>query len=126
MKPVDVFKHGRAEHLLKLAELLTNTRQRKMRKDWAKDFKKFMHWKQKEQIDRVDAAGALLILRQSSQLSSKTFNDDYTGELLRASHVTVVAALDRYCHEVISTRCIKSLKNRKGVSAELRKLALPI
>lgn len=128
MKPIDVFKHGRtrAEHLLKLAELLTNTRQRKMRNDWAKDFKKFMHWKQKEPIDRVDGTGAILILRESSGLTSKTFGDEYTSELLRAAHVTIVAALDRYCHELIASRVIASLKNTKSVSAELNKIELPI
>jgi len=41
MKPIAVFKSGRdrAEHLLKLAELLTNTRQRRMRADWARNSK---------------------------------------------------------------------------------------
>jgi hypothetical protein len=128
MKPIDVFKHGRnrAEHLLKLAELLTNTRKRNMRNDWAKDFKKFMHWKQSEQIDRVDGIGAILILRQSSQLTSKTFGDEYTSELLRAAHVTIVAALDRYCHELIASRFIACLKNKKNLSAELKKIELPI
>lgn len=128
MKPIDVFKHGRnrAEHLLKLAELLTNTRQRKMRNDWANDFKDFMHWKQKEQIDRIDGTGAILILRQSSQLTSKTFGNEYTSELLRAAHVTIVAALDRYCHELIASRFITMLKNTKSLSAEFKKIALPI
>ena len=100
MKPIAVFKAGRdrAEHLLKLAELLTNTRERKMRKDWAKEFKKFMYWKQNERIDRVDGTGAMLILRESANVTSKTFNEEYTSELLRAAHTTIVASLDRYCH----------------------------
>jgi len=128
MKPIDVFNHGRkrAEHLLKLAELLTNTRKRKMRSDWSKDFKKFMHWNQNEQIDRIDGTGAILILKESSQLSAKTFGDEYTSELLRAAHVTIVAALDRYCHELIASRFIKALKSTKTLTAELRKIELPI
>jgi hypothetical protein len=128
MRPIAVFNHGwsRAEHLLKLAELLTNTRERKMRNDWADDFKKFMHWNKGEQIDRVDGKGAILILRQSSEVDAKTFGEEYTSELLRAAHVTIVAALDRYCHELISSRCIKSLTGKKANSSELRKLAIPI
>ena len=128
MKPIDVFNHGRsrAEHLLKLAKLLTNTRERKMRNDWAEDFKKFMRWKKAEQIERVDGTGAILILRESSQLKAKTFGDEFTSELLRAAHVTIVAALDRYCHELIASRFIASLNSTKNWSAELRKIELPI
>lgn len=127
MKPIAVFKNGRdhAEHLLKLAELLTNTRERKMRKDWAKDFKRFMHWKQKEQIDRVDGTGAMLIVRESARVTSKNFNEDYTSELLRAAHATIVAALDRYCHELIVSHVIAALGNSNH-SHELRKFTIPV
>jgi RiboL-PSP-HEPN len=128
MKPATVFQNGRqgAEHMLKLAELLTNTRVRRMRADWAKNFKTLMYWRQREKIDRVDGTGAILILRESSNVTSKNFTDEYTSELLRAAHVTVVAALDRYCHELIVSRCIRSLGSGKACSAELRKIALPI
>lgn len=128
MKPIAVFKSGRdrAEHLLKLAELLTNTRDRRMRADWAKNFKTLMHWRQHEKIDRVDGTGAILILRESANVTYKNFNDKYASELLRAAHVTIVAALDRYCHERILSRCIKTLQNSKSCSSELRKIALPI
>jgi hypothetical protein len=128
MNAIDVFNHGkgRSEHLLKLAELLTNTRQRRIRTDWAKDFKGFMHWKQREQIDRVDGTGAILILRETSKISAKNFGEDYTSELLRAAHVTVVAALDRYCHQLIANKCIKCLSSKSSKSAELRKIAIPI
>lgn len=128
MNAIDVFNHGkgRAEHLLKLAQLLTNTRQRRIRTDWAKDFKSFMRWRQVEKIDRVDGSGAILILRESSNVTSATFDEDYTSELLRAAHVTVVSALDRYCHERITNKCIKCLSSTSDRSAELRKLAIPI
>jgi hypothetical protein len=127
VKPIAVFKsgRGRAEHLLKLAELLTNTRERKMRQDWARDFKEFMHWKQREQIDRVDGTGAMLILRASANITSKNFNEDYTSELLRAAHVTIVAALDRYCHELIVSRVVAALEDSNHTQ-ELRKLAIPV
>jgi len=126
VKPIAVFKSGRdrAEHLLKLAELLTNTRQRRMRQDWAKKFKKLMRWRQTEQIDRVDGKGAVLVLRESANVTSKNFNEEYTSELLRAAHVTIVASLDRYCHELIVSRVVAALGNSKHTQ-ELRKLAIP-
>lgn len=115
MKPKDTFLDGRrrAEHLLKLAELLTDTRKRKMRADWAENFKKLMHWPKKEIIDRVDGRGAILILRGAKAPARSEFTEEYTSELLRAAHTTVVAALDRYCHELIMSNLIGAIKRRE-------------
>lgn len=128
MVAINVFKDGkdRAEHLLKLAKLLTNTRRRGIRADWERDFKRFMRWKANERIDRVDGTGAILILRESSKISAQNFSAAFTSELLRAAHVTVVAALDRYCHQLIVDKCIKCLTDNSSKSAELRKIAIPI
>jgi len=128
MKPIDFYKSGRirAEHLLKLAELLTNTRERKMRKDWGQKFKGLMHWTKKEVIDRVDGTGALLILRETSGVTAAHFEDEYLSELLRASLVGIVAAVDRYCHELVCQRVIKQLKRPSKASGELRRVTLPL
>jgi hypothetical protein len=66
MKPIQVYQDGRrrSEHLLKLSELLLDRRLRGIRGDWADNFKRLMHWRKKEVIDRVDGAGAILILRE--------------------------------------------------------------
>ncbi|MCL6564986.1 MAG: hypothetical protein K6U09_01030 [Acidobacteriia bacterium] len=126
---MEVFNSGRtrAEHLLKLSELLLNTRRRGMRADWARRFKALMHWPQKEQIDRVDGPGAVLILREASGLKSKHFDEEYLNELLRAAYAGIVASLDRYCHEVVISRVVAQLsKSPKVASRELRQLRIPI
>jgi hypothetical protein len=129
MRPIEVLNSGRtrAEHLLKLSELLLNTRRRGMRADWARRFKRLMHWRQAEQIDRVDGRGAVLILRQASGVNADHFDEEYLNELLRAAYAGVVASLDRYCHEVVLSRVIAELnRSQKSASRELRLMRVPI
>ncbi len=129
MRPVEVFNSGRAraEHLLKLSELLLNRRRRGIRADWGKRFKTLMHWRQAEQIDRVDGNGAVLILREGSGVTAEHFAEEYLDELLRAAHAGIVASLDRYCHEVIISRVVAQLaKSPRRASRELRQLTIPI
>ncbi|MFY9530821.1 MAG: hypothetical protein WBC04_25370 [Candidatus Acidiferrales bacterium] len=129
MKPLEVFNRGRsgAEHLLKLSELLLNTRRRGMRADWARIFKRLMHWGQAEEIDCVDGRGAILILREASEVTAQHFDEEYLNELLRAAYAGIVASLDRYCHEVVLSRVIAQLsKSPKGTSRELHQLKIPI
>lgn len=129
MKPVQIFESGRtrAEHLLKLSELLLNTRRRGVRADWARNFKTLMHWRQGEQIDRVDGRGAILILRQSAGIDANSFDEEYLNELLRAAYAGIVASLDRYCHEVILCKVIACLrKPPEDAGRELRQLKVPV
>jgi len=67
----------------------------------------------------------MMILRESAQITSKNFNEEFTSELLRAAHATIVASLDRYCHELILSRVVMALGNSNH-SQELRKLAIPV
>lgn len=129
MKPIEVFNSGRsrAEHLLKLHELLLNRRHRRMRADWARRFKTLMQWRQAEQIDRVDGQGAILILRQAAGVTSRHFDGEYLNELLRGAYAGIVASLDRYCHEAVLSRVIVELsRSQKTSSRELRLLRIPI
>lgn len=109
MKPIEAFQDGRrrAEHLLKLAEVLTNTRQRAARADWKTNFRALMHWPKNKAFERVDGEHAILILPEECGLSAHEFREEYLNELLRSSIVAIVSALDRYCHEVISSAAIK-------------------
>ncbi len=127
MEPIDVYRSGRdrAEHLLKLSELLLNRRQRRMRGDWAGGFKKVMRWPAIEKIDRVDGAGAMLILRESCAVKSEHFREEYLNELLRAATVSIVAAFDRYCHELVAAKIVKALSSG-AVSSQLRKFRIPV
>jgi len=128
MEPIEVYRTGRsrAEHLLKLSELLLNQRQRRMRDDWATSFKDLMRWRVGENIDRVDGEGALLILRESCGVTAEHFREDYLNELLRAAIVSIVSAFYRYCHELIAARIVKALSRAGNVSGTLLRFRIPV
>ncbi len=86
-----------------------------------------MHWPQGEKIERIDGIRAVLILRQDASLTSEHFETESLEELLRAALVGIVAALDRYCHDVVVSRVVVQLRrSEKKVSGELRRLRVPI
>jgi len=111
MKPIEVFRNGRerADYLLKLHELLCNTRQRGTRQDWARNFKNLMHWRQRDQIHRVDGRQAVLVLREGAGMTPEQFREAALNELVRAALVGIVSALDRYCHDLIVSRIVSAL-----------------
>ena len=84
----------RANHFLKLYELLRDTRVRGVRQDWAKKFNSLMQWPQQEKIVRVDGKQkrSILILREELQIDRDQFAHDYLSELLRAAIVAAVGA----------------------------------
>jgi hypothetical protein len=131
MKPKQHFDvaMARADHLLRLYELLHDTRVYKVRSDWAARFKTLMHWPQGEQIVRVDGkdAQSLLILRAATGLSRNQFTHDYLAELLRATVVATVSALDRYMHDIVVMHSWSLLtRSERGIPRELKKLEIPI
>jgi hypothetical protein len=129
MRPIEVFNSGRerAEHLLRLHALLCNTRQRGTRQDWARNFKRIMHWPQGEQIHRVDGRQAILVLRQKSGMTPAHFSEDNLSELLRAALAGIVSALDRYCHDLVVSRIVAALgKPSRKINRELRMFRIPI
>jgi len=129
MKPIEVFRNGRerADYLLKLHELLCNTRQRGTRQDWARNFKNLMHWRQRDQIHRVDGRQAVLVLREGAGMTPEQFREAALNELVRAALVGIVSALDRYCHDLIVSRIVSALnRSEKRINKELRKLQIPI
>lgn len=129
MRPREVFNNGyeRAEYLLNLYQLLRNTRRRGIRQDWAREFKDFMRWRQRDRIDRVDGSHAILILRVGANLTPAHFEREYLSELLRAALVGVVAALDRYCHDVVVSGILGELRrSERNASGALRRLRIPI
>lgn len=117
----------RANHLLILYAILHNTRTRVVRNDWAKTFKQHMQWPLSEQIVRVDGENSLLILRESAGIDGTHFAHDYLSELLRATIVAAVSALDRYMHDMVVERSLDLLRlPEEDIPKELRKLAVPI
>lgn len=129
MNPIEVFNNGRerAEYLINLYELLRNRRLRATRQDWARRFKGFMRWPTPERIHRVDGEHAILILRHQAALTPQHFATDTLNELLRASLVGIIAALDRYCHELVVSRVLGELrKSPRNANRELRGLQIPV
>lgn len=129
MKPIHVFRNGRdrAEYLINLHELLCNQRRRGTRQDWARNFKRLMHWQQAQEIDRIDGSHAMLVLRQGSALRLQDFDEERLNELLRAALAGIVSALDRYCHDLIVSRIVAALgRSEKSINRELRQFRIPI
>jgi hypothetical protein len=129
MKPIEVFRNGRerAEYLLRLHELLCNTRRRGTREDWARNFKRMMHWRQREQIHRVDGRQSVVVLREGAAITPEQFQEGALNELVRAALVGVVSALDRYCHDLVVSRIVRTLgRSEKRINKELRQLQIPI
>lgn len=117
----------RANHFLKLYAVLHDTRTRRVRSDWAGSFKRLMQWSQNENIVRVDGEESLLILRESAGIDRAHFAHDYLSELLRATIVSAVSALDRYMHDMIVEKSSALLSlPEDDIPKELRNLAVPI
>lgn len=131
MTPKDTFDValGRADHLLRLYDLLHDQRARTIRSDWADKFRTLMRWPKNEKIHRVDGKDgeSFLILRESANIDRHSFNHDYLAELLRATVVASVSALDRYMHDIVVLHSW-ALLNRAEVDIpkELKKLQIPV
>lgn len=125
MRPIEAFNDGRsrAEHLLKLAEVLTDTRRRAARRDWKANFRTFMGWPANREFERVDGEHAILILPIECGLRAAAFQEEYLSELLRSALVAMVSALDRYCHEVITKALMSQF--RAG-NTHVRKLEISL
>ncbi len=115
---------GRARRLLRYHDGLVNVRQRAMRRDWKQSCCKFMHWKKDASIDRVDSKDALLILRDGAGLTRHDFSAAALDDLLRASLALGVSALDRYLHERVVKKIVKSLRS-SDLRAIQEKLTIP-
>lgn len=115
----------RAQHLLKLYDVLCDTRSRAVRSDWSRRFKEFMNWPVSRPISRVDGRGSLLILKESSGIQRRHFAHDYLSELLRFSIVAAVSALDRYMHDLVTEHSWKLLRRKEeDVPKKLRDLKI--
>ncbi|MBI3271458.1 MAG: hypothetical protein HYZ53_20880 [Planctomycetes bacterium] len=129
MKPIEVFQNckQRADLLVNLYHLLHNRRKRSIRSDWAHAFLDLMHWPKKGKIQRVDGANCVLIVRMPAQLSEDDFRPEVLSELLRAALTSLVAALDRYVHEVVLQNIVKAIsKDSKKATARFRNLRVPV
>jgi len=117
----------RAKHLLKLYELICDTRQRAVRSDWAAEFKEMMHWPAGNEIVRIDGKDrqSVLVFREECGITRKHFAHDYLSELLRSAVVASVSALDRMLHDQIVKHSWKLLSKREAeIPKKLKLLSL--
>lgn len=131
MRPLDSFNAAieRGKHLLTLYDLLHDSRQRGVRNDWASSFKTLMHWPAGESIVRVDGKDrdSMLILRESVGIDREHFTHDYISELLRASVVAAISALDRYMHDLVLLHSWRLLSQKDAnIPNELKKVAISV
>jgi hypothetical protein len=112
MTPKQCFDNvlGRARRLLTIHDGLVNRRRYKIRADWARSFKKLMHWPQAANIGRVDSPDAIIVLKDGARLAVSDFSADTLDDLLRASLVFGVSALDRYIHERVVKGIVNALR----------------
>jgi len=103
----------RAKYIFKLAGGLTDHRKRSVRRDWSGGFKKLMHWPKSHKIERVDSKDVVLIIRDNSNLTRKDFSSDALRDLLRASLVMAVSAMDAYFHAKVLRYVVVHSKSRK-------------
>lgn len=131
MKPITAFNEAikRAEHLMTLYDIIRDTRQRDIRRDWAEKFNEHMQWPKNEKIVRIDGKDkkTLLILREDLKITRDQFTHDYCSELLRAALVNAVSALDRYIHDLIVDNSLKILaKKEEDIPKEFKKLKISV
>ena len=110
LTPLDAFNDAllRARRLADLYELLHNKRERSVRSDWAEKAKKLLGWKASDPICRIDGQKSVLLIREEGW-DLEHFEHDCLGELLRSSLVSAVSALDRYLHDLISSKLLSLL-----------------
>jgi len=118
----------RATYLYRMYHGLTNHRQRAMRADWAGNFCRVMHWSKgmASEIDRVDSPDAIVVLKEDSRLNREDFDREILSDMLRASLVMGVSALDAYFHCKVIAHVVKAAKKGPRMPKALRNRAITV
>ncbi len=130
VKSIEIFDYAfdRANHFLTLYDILHNSRQRKSPRAWKEKFARLMHWPVNEQFIRIEGKDkcSMLILRASLGIDRQKFSNDFTGELLRASIVAAISALDKYMHSIVVEKCWTLLNGKEAIPNDLANLKVPL
>lgn len=120
----------RAEHLLKLYDLVCDSAERDANVKWAAGFKASINWPATEDISRVYGKDrkSILIFQRAIGVDRSHFSHSYASELLRAALVASVSALDRCMHDLIIKYSwqAKDWFKDEGLPRELRELSIPV
>jgi hypothetical protein len=117
----------RAKHLLRLYELICDTRERAVRADWAAAFKQVMHWPNGNKIVRIDGKDrqSIIVFKEECGIAREHFAHTYLSELLRSALVASVSALDRMLHDQVVKHCWKLLSKKEAeIPKKLKALSL--
>lgn len=111
MKAIEAFDNAidRANHLVDLYELLHNRRQRCIRSDWADRARALFNWNAGDDIQRIDSSNAVLLIRNGDGWELEHFEHCWLGELLRSAIVAAVSSVDRYFHDMVTTKLLSQL-----------------
>lgn len=126
MEPIEAYTDtaNRAKRLLRLHDGLINNRSRSIRSDWKESFCRLMHWPISSDIQRVDSADAVIVLRESANLDIDDFTKDSLDDLLRSSITFGISALDRYVHETIIKNYVHAYNNYDHTK-QMREFKIP-
>ena len=115
MKPIECYRDiaSRANRFLYLHDDLINARGRRANRSWCENFKQFMNWPSRDEIERVDSANAMVVIRPGSQLTPDDFSASALDDFLRMAIVLGVSALDRYVHERVCMGVVAALRKPK-------------
>jgi len=69
-----------------------------------------MQWPLKNNIERVDSKDVIIVLRNGSRLNPEHFSSESLEDLLRASYVMALSAMDAYFHAKILGRIVQHAK----------------
>ncbi|MDT8421975.1 MAG: HEPN domain-containing protein [Desulfuromonadales bacterium] len=120
---------ARANHLIKLYELICDTRKRSVKDQWSEAFKKVMRWPVGEGIIRVDGKEkkSILVFRESCGIDRSHFAHNVLSELLRSSVVASVSAIDRLVHDLVVKHSWKLLTRAdRDIPPRLKKLHISV
>jgi hypothetical protein len=130
VKSIEIFDYAfeRAEHFLKLFDILHNSRQRKAPHPWKEKFARLMRWPVGEEFIRIDGKdkNSMLILRSSLGIGRKYFEEEFTGEILRSSVVASISALDKYMHSIVIEKSWAYLTGTNDIPNDLANLKVPL
>jgi RiboL-PSP-HEPN len=109
---------ARAKYLYEVYSALVNQRKRSIRRDWAESFCELMHWPKSSDIDRVDSHDVVIVIKHDTAITADHFSADRLSDLLRASLVLCVSAMDAYFHCKILAHVVKAA-NREVIPPKL-------
>ncbi len=123
---------SRAEHFCYLYGLVHQVGSVRTDAKVIKESKSYLKFKKTDELLSIKGKGAngeeslLFIKNPSTKSNSQDFEHEYASELLRASIVSAVAALDKYMHEITTNKCFKLLRgSKKEIPKPLLELEIP-